>query len=155
MNKKIIYVFATVVITFAVGTGILWNVIFNSPVKDFERETGFNVSESMKILSSDDTHGGFLGDGEFYVIFQADAKVVSEYINSKPPWDNNKWLKGPIDPFILQHCSFGRGLGRFSNPKEVFYVARNRGPAELPWHNGDLFFIDPDNNSVWYSRWDF
>ena len=144
-----------------------------NPAAYFEAQTGLIWPDSADILSVDDTHGGFHGDGEFHVVFKTDSETIQKYLNGAAPFDVS-WQTGPIPHEIGFHCSFGTdgvSVGTVNNgPEEywgdstlrdvlgsgkVYFAAQERCCESLRWHNGHLIVVDPRSNKVWLSVWDF
>jgi hypothetical protein len=143
------------------------------PGSDFERQTGLAWPDNAEILSVDDTHGGFHGDGEFHVVFKTDAETIQEYIKGRAPFEGS-WRNGPVPHEIGVHCNFGsegvfvigdsNGRTEYAGDSsligvlesdEVYFAAKDRGPESIQWHNGHLLVLDPTTNKVWLSVWDF
>ncbi len=139
----------------------------------FADSTGLAWPPNGSLVRSVDSHGGFLGDGEFYVVFDADEATIQKWLEGPAPWGGN-WRHGPIPGEAGIHCSFGTSgvswggvVGKpssYSGDKElvdllsstsVIFAARERCCASLPWHNGNLLIIDPGSRRVWLSVWDF
>ena len=147
----------------------------NNPGEDFVRVTGLEWPSGAKVVRVGDTHGGFNGDGEFYLVFDVDKAMLANWLGTNPPWGGNKWNKGPVPGEIGFHCNFGsseriytsnQGSGpsqyggdpqlvALLSSEKVLYVARERGAGSIRWHNGDLLVVDSDAGRVWLSVWDF
>jgi hypothetical protein len=134
--------------------------------------TGLKWSAEARVIRSADSHGGFLGDGEYYLILEADEASIKKWLAERGPWGD--WQRGPVPGEIGYHCRFGGpGVGwggpiggpeTYSGDEElvellssdhVWYSARERGDARLRWHNGDLIVIDVRSRRIWLSIWDF
>jgi hypothetical protein len=108
-------------------------------------------------------------------VFDAQPEEIMQLLNSPPPW-GKEWQHGPIPMEIAGHCHFGtsgvvrveqviptgqpyfRGDQRLVNlfrSPDVLFAANERGSATIRWHNGSLLAIDPINNRVWLSVWDY
>ena len=146
----------------------------NDPGGDFTTHTGLTFPEFAKVLSVDDTHGGFHGDGEFHLVFEIDEETLNRWLQTPPPWEAGEWQSGPVPHEIGFHCGFGTsGVGYASinngpteyigdselkcllSSSEIWYIAKERGSSSIAWHNGSLLILDPKSNEVWLSVWDF
>src|SRR4051812_612026 len=87
----------------------------------FLRATGYHIPPSAKIISSGDTHGGFHGDGESYIVLETDRETLDDWIRGTPPWGVASWQTGPVPTEIGFHCAFGSS--------GVTAVSTNGGPA--------------------------
>lgn len=145
-------------------------------IKTFSRLTGIQWDDSFSVIGFKDTHGGFLGDGEFAVVVCMSKKKLAAVLESPPPW-GDKWLTGPVKGEIGFHCAFiyphspgtstdrETGISEYSggdpevrdvlSSKSTKYCAKHRGPDSMPWHNGNIMVVVPDKNEVWLSVWDF
>jgi len=127
----------------------------------FTRSTGLSWPKSARIIRTGDDHGGFHGDGEFYLVFDTDQETIERWLSGRAPWGAEKWRNGPVPSEIAGHCAFGEGMRRSGevaqafDKKSVVFVAKPRGPGGTPWHNGDLMVVDRVGNRVWVSHWDF
>lgn len=136
----------------------------------FYRITNLWKPSGAKVVSTGDDHGGLLGDGEFYYVFQIDDNVIEGWLKEPPPW-GAEWKRGPIPGEIGFHCMFGttgvswtrldngapfyhgeRKLVDLLSSDQIWYAARERS---TPWHNGDLLLLDRTKGQVWLSSWDF
>lgn len=148
--------------------------VVTDPGGDFTHYTGLAWPASASVVSSGDTSIDFLGDDEFYLVFDVDHTTLEKWLSKSPPWNHNKWKRGPVPGDIGWHCSFGSsGLGFSSvdagsnkytedpqvvnllSSKEIWYVVKERCCESLHWHNGDVLIIDLKQNRVWLSSWDF
>ena len=149
----------------------------DDPGADFTTATGLPWPTNAEIIALDDTHGGFHGDGEFYLVFQTDAETIQSYLDTTPSLDV-PWQQGPIPTDIGFHMTFGtEGIGTMSvngsaaeyvgdstltelfTSETVYFSATERCCSEqgeaLRWHNGTFVLVDPTTNTVWFSAWDF
>lgn len=124
-----------------------------NPGAEFTRYTGLAFPDSAKILTAGDTHGGFNGDGEFYVAFDADRQTIDSWLDDPPPWNQPAWLPGPVPQEIAGHCMDAPREGMDS--ERIRYVAEDFKLASIPWHNGRLLVLDPARGRVVLSWWDF
>ncbi|HWL08917.1 MAG TPA: hypothetical protein VNQ76_10950 [Planctomicrobium sp.] len=139
----------------------------------FTNATGFQTDSDWQVLNAGDDHGGFMGDGETFVILKVSQKAIDQFLESSPPW-SKEWQTGPVPHDIGSHRRFGadgvisysvNGLpNRYSgntklvellSSSEIFYDAKERCCETLRWHNGDLLIISPQDQTVWLSLWDF
>jgi hypothetical protein len=135
--------------------------------------TSLIAPPGMQVRGYGDTHSGFLGDGERYLVADVGPKVVERWLSDEPPWGNADWKPGPVPAEIGFHCSFGfKGLSvttsvtsaeyhgpteltRILSSRNVSYAARARGPQSMRWHNGDLLILEPQSGALWLSSWDW
>ena len=128
----------------------------DDPSADFTEKTGLPWPSSGNLIKADDTHGGFHGDGDFYLVFSVDKETFSRWKSQKPPWGASRWERGPVPSEIASRCMFGDAKGWCAPAStDLFYVARARGPESMRWHNGDLLVLDPEGRVVWLYVWDF
>ncbi len=136
----------------------------------FTQITGLEWPETAKIITTGDTY--FLGEGEFYLVFEVDQEVLETWLSNPPPWEGNEWKSGPVPQKIGYHTTFGTSgtiiggteyigdeqLVKLLNSNSIWYVAKERCCSDrdyLEFHNGNLLIIDLDSNRVWLSIWDF
>jgi hypothetical protein len=141
---------------------------------EFERVTGLDWPSNATIVSSGNDHGGFLGDGEFHVVFDVDQLTIDNFLAQQPRKPLSQWQFGPVPTEIGFHCRFGTagvaavsindGPTNYSGDPElenvlgssqVMYSAHERCCDSLRWHNGTLLVVDPMNRRVWLSVWDW
>lgn len=146
--------------------------IISDPGFRFWRHTGLEFPAEARILHEGDSHGGFHGDGEYYLAFEVDAAIIQKWLASRAPWGD--WQRGPVPGEIGYHCGFGgsgvswggplNGPQTYSGDEQlvklfssdrVWYSARERGDSRLRWHNGNLIVIDVRSRRIWLSVWDF
>jgi hypothetical protein len=158
------------------GVSIPWRPreVVSDPAGEFTRFTGLDWPSTASIISVDDDHGGWNGDGEFHLIFHADRATLDRWLAKSPPWEQAEWKPGPVPTKIGYHCAFGSSgvtsvtvdggpseysgdpeLERVLGSNQVFYAAKERCCESLRWHNGNLLLIDLASNRVWLSIWDF
>lgn len=145
--------------------------VITDPGGDFTDYTGLAWPASAAVVSAGEVRNEFLGDGEFYLIFDADHATLEEWLAAAPPWEQGEWHRGPVPSEIGWHCGFGTsGMGadpagsgpdknikqdereQMLGSKQIWYVAKDHAPQ---WEHGEIFIIDPAHNRVWLSRWDF
>jgi hypothetical protein len=143
------------------------------PGRDFTRVTGIPWPRTANVVSVADTHGGLMGEGELYLVFETDRETLESWLAESRPWSSS-WKDGPVPPEIGVHCTFGAGSvvaevgnsvrgGYFGNStlapllgsSSIQYVAAERCCGDLPWHNGNLLIVDLATNRAWLSVWDF
>lgn len=150
--------------------------LIEDPETGFTQITGLEWPENPEVITLADTHDGFLGDGEFYLIFRTDKETLEEWLSNPPPWENEEWKLGPVPPEIGSHASFGKGSmiigsvgdGPYQYESEgelvdllksdkIWYVVKERccGRDSLYFHNGELLIIDLETQRVWLSSWDY
>jgi hypothetical protein len=147
--------------------------VVTNPGGDFVKITGLGWPASAKVLAVDDDHGGFQGEGEFYLVFDASPETLKQWLARPAPW-RATWQQGPVPHDIAGHCGFGFRNGgtldadaeaRYAEgwdhvralltSKNIWYVARERCCESLRWHNGELLAVEPGTGRVWLSSWDF
>jgi len=147
--------------------------VVDDPGGDFTLSTGLEWPATASVISVDDTHGGFLGDGEFHIIFDTDRATLEKWLAESPPWEQHNWKSGPVPNEIRYCCSFGLGgvssrsynggpieyagdteLLRVLSSNQIWYAAKERCCESLRWSNGNLLIIDFVNNRVWLCNWD-
>lgn len=141
------------------------------PGSDFKHYTGFDWPESARVVSAGEVRLEFLGDGEYYLVFDTDAETISHWLKQPTPWGETDWQQGPVQTEIPRFFKFGVSgmsapvlgneaagpiaasqIERLLDAPEVRYAARQR--AKNSWNNGEILLLDPVQNRVWYSRWD-
>lgn len=135
----------------------------------FQQATGYAVPAAAEVIEVGNSHGGFFGDGESWLVMSVENKVINRWEDSPPSWAGPRWTKGPVPYSIWSHCTFGKpgreslGLSdeglMFGDPEvhsvmssnDIKYVARERNEG---WHNGDLAVLVPRASEVWFASWD-
>lgn len=144
------------------------------PSGEFTHYTGLELPESAIVVSSGDVSIDFLGDGEFYLVFEVDHGTLKQWLDEPPPWEQVEWKRGPISADLVWHGSFGVGgmggdpagggpdhkiskseLKQVFESDQIWYVDRGQSHNEERWRNGQILIIDLDRNRVWYSSWKF
>lgn len=143
----------------------------------FTVETGLAWPESAKIVSFGDDHGivNMSSEGEFHIVFDTDQRTIDKFLNSElkapaPDEQFSEWKSGPVDPKISPYCGFDT-MATYStharstlsrqeiddalDSKNIMYTASERCCDNIEWHNGTLLIVDPVNNRVWLSSWDY
>lgn len=141
----------------------------------FTLATGLSWPSTVRVVATGDNHGGFTGDGEFYLLLECDPATIRLWLEDRPFWGGSSWQRGPVPTQIGYHCQLGsqKSLGSVTFPdgsKEYFggsaevrevlssprlwYAARDRCQSpDLPYHQGNLLIVDPESGRVWYSDW--
>jgi hypothetical protein len=150
----------------------LFHTLLVDSASDFKFYTGLAMPEGASVVRTGDDHGGFQGDGEFYLVFEADPEALSKWLADAPPWGKS-WQAGPLPSEMTFQNMFGwqeSGLLDLPEPDahlnpdraenvlnstRVRYSAEERCCQTLPWHNGSLLIVDPESGYVWLSVWDF
>ena len=123
------------------------------PHGEFNDATGFSLPATAKVVAAGDTHGGFHGDGELYLVFKTDPATVQKWLDSIPPWKQTEWLTGPVPGDISGHCMDAPTTGM--NSTTIKYVAEDFRLSSIEWHNGRLLVLNPETGDVTLSWWDF
>ena len=118
----------------------------------FYESSEFEMPANAQIVLSCDDHNGFHWDGEYYVVFDTTAEVIEAYLESSL-W-NAKWQNGVVPEEISSNTALSNWDRSTFTSSEVWYLAENRNTM-LPFHNGRLLVILPNENRVFYSQWDF
>lgn len=141
------------------------------PGQDFTLYTGFDWPESARVVTAGEVRLEFLGDGEYYLVFDTDADTLTRWLQQPVPWNESTWQQGPVSEEIPRYFGFGvsgmsaqakgietdRSIGEeqikqlLASP-ETRYVSRPR--TKDSWNSGEILLLDPRQNRVWYSRWD-
>lgn len=143
----------------------------SDPESGFKHYTGFDWPESARVVSAGEVRLEFLGDGEYYLVFDTDAETISHWLKQPTPWGETDWQQGPVSAEIPRFFNFGVSgmsasvlgteavgpidesqIERLIDSPEIRYAARQR--AKNSWNNGEILLLDPVRNRVWYSRWD-
>ena len=141
----------------------------------FQDETGFKVPESWLFVRGGDTHGGLMGDGESFAVYELNKKDLGTLVGNNSPW-SNKWLTGPVPHEIGVHYRFGNTSDELSgfisvddgpkeyhgHPETVSILSSQNSVCDAkercdnpPWHNGHLLVVDRENRRIYLSVWDF
>lgn len=118
----------------------------------FYKSSGLKLPEDAQIIESCDDHGGFHGDGEYYLVFDTTPEEISKYLKTTP-W-NNQWQQQPVPSSISSRTGLTEIAAATFESSDIWYVATGKDGA-IPYHNGKLIAIDPQKNRVFYSQWDF
>lgn len=145
---------------------------YKNRITQFEKITAFSLPRKINIERTDNsnTDRSVLGpgEGEFYLVIRTEKKYLTSLL-SKPAPFGNQWTNGPVPGEYGFFVSFGynnEGYGKgkyFGSPElveilsshNIYYCAdgQNRKPGGF-FRNGHLIIIDPENNRLWFSRWD-
>lgn len=125
----------------------------SDPISEFTNATGLSLPSTSTVVNAADTHGGFHGDGELYLVFKTNLAIVEDWLTDVPPWKQKDWLAGPVPPEISSHCLHAPTTGM--NSAEVRYIAEDFKLSSIPWHNGRLLVVNPNTGEVTLSWWDF
>jgi hypothetical protein len=150
-------------------------VTLSEAQETFTQNTGLPWPRDVRDVTFAENRVPLLGDGLFYVVFTVPPSLIDHWVLSEPPWGSPEWQRGPIPPEIGWNCGFGftaptvrqatpNGPQEYSggDPQilailtspDIWFAARDRGPANNPWHNGDLLILDPKTDVVRYCNWD-
>mgnify|MGYP000922310228 CR=1 FL=1 len=154
-----------IVAVLLVHAGCFWSVperfreTVEDPAGEFTACTQITFPSSAKIIAVGDTHGGFHGDGEFYLVFDADESEIAGWLDQPPPWNQPAWLTGPVPYEISGHCladaTSSESARNLFKATITRYIAEDFQQASIPWHNGHLLAIDIESGRVILSWWDF
>ena len=160
----------------SIAPPVQYRKTIDNPGAEFTQITKLEWPKSAKVITVSDTHGGFLGDGEFYLVFETEQEDLEKWLSNPPPWEIDEWVSGPVPPEIGSNASFGLGgagtssingvsteywggepLIQLLNSNNIWYVAKERccGRDSLYFHNGELLIIDLEAGKVWLSSWDY
>ena len=90
----------------------------------FVERTGYSWPSGATDVIYDDSHGGLLGDGVFYVAFRIGQNAVGHWLNGPAPWENAKWLPGPIPADVAGRSEYGLDSSEaraLEKREDVFY----------------------------------
>ena len=118
----------------------------------FSDSAGFPMPTNAQIIISCDNHGGFHGDGEYYIVFSTTAKNIEDY-QRESIW-NLQWIKGSVPSEISYRTVLSNKFKDILESSEISYIVENRN-TQIPLHNGRLIVIYPKENKVLYSKWDY
>lgn len=118
----------------------------------FSESSGLELPTNAQIIESCDDHSGFHWDGEYYLVFDTTSEEISKYLQITP-W-NNQWQKQPVPSEISSNTGLSNVFADVFESNDIWYAATGKDGA-IPYHNGKLIVIDPKQNRVFYSQWDF
>ena len=124
------------------------------PIAEFSEITSLTVPATATIVASGDTHGGFHGDGELFIVLDVGPDVIQKWLDSPPPWGHTAWQSGPVPDEILGHCL---DLPRETIPTSgaKYIVAKDHQVSSIAWHNGQLLILYLEQGRAILSDWDF
>jgi hypothetical protein len=131
--------------------------VVEDPASEFTEYTGFVWPDSANLVVVGDDHGGFHGDGEFYLVFDVERDTLEKWLSVNPPWGDPEWQEGAVPNDIAGHCSFGGNSTHstaLSSPDNI-YCAQDFKISSIPWHNGRVLAINTKTERVYLSWWDF
>lgn len=128
-----------------------------NPAAEFSKYTSLTWPESASVVLVGDNHGGFHGDGEFFLVLDADRKTIEGWLSAQPPWGKPDWQDGAVPSDIVNHCRFGGEWTHSAalSSSDIRYCAEDFKMASIPWHNGRLLAINIKTGRVYLSWWDF
>lgn len=118
----------------------------------FYNSSGLELPSNAQIIKSCDDHGGFHGDGEYYVVFNTSKEEIDKYFQTNP-WDS-QWQKQPVPKDISSRTGLTEAYADIFESSDIWYIATGEDGA-IPYHNGKLMVVDLIKNRVFYSQWDF
>ena len=144
-----------------------------NPVAEFTAITGLACPSDTEVLLSDDTHGGFNGDGTLCIAVRVRTETIEAWWADHPPWGAEEWKAGPVPTEIGSNCTSDErciwlmtdddGTWQycgFQPTKELLeskgnrYAAEARGPRSRKWHNGNILVVDKEACEAWLYIWD-
>ena len=147
-------------------------------IDNFVKWTGLEYPDSAQIIAFGDDHGiiTMSSEGDYFLVFDVDEKSITEILNQQPEspqpeqWAFSEWQSGPVPAEIGRgrrfetkatystqaHSSVTQEeVAQVFEHEDIFYSASERCCDTIPWHNGTLIVIDPNENRVWVSGWDY
>lgn len=148
MSKKTLLISLALVLILLIGFIVLTQVVKvedNKADYELEQEFGFGADS---ILQYENTHGGFLGDGETVISFIPSEEAV-KYINEN-------WYNEITDKEIENFLKNTGIMENFGIPKietGTLFYCRNRSNADYI-SNFVFAMYDGTDNIVYYYRYD-
>ena len=112
----------------------------------FYKSSGLKLPSDAQIIESCDDHSGFHWDGEYYIVFDTSKEEIDKYLQTNP-WDS-RWQNKPVPKDISFRTGLTDVYANIFESSDVWYITTGES-------NGKLMVIDPNNNRVFYSQWDF
>lgn len=131
--------------------------VVEDPVSRFVDCTGLAWPQSAKVIQVGDDHGGWNGDGEFFLVLDADRETLERWLAAVPPWGGSKWQEGAVPNEIAMHCRFGNTHTHSDalSSSDIKYCAEDFKMTDIPWHNGRVLAFNTTTGKVYLSWWDF
>ena len=127
-----------------------------NPGAEFTRVTGLAWTESANVIFVEDSHGGFLSEGDLEIVFDVEPEILEEWLSNPPPWEVDGWKSGPIPSEIASVAPDFGDLDMADS--KIWYAAKERCCSDrnnLLYHNGNLIVISLDRGRVWLAVWDY
>jgi hypothetical protein len=158
--KKISIVVSIITLSIVIGVTIFF---VNGKIREKNADwykcsklVNASIPRDTKVLISSDSHGGLLGDGEYFVVFQFTGIQYKEFLASL--YQNKTWTDLPL-PKELEKIIFGERKGTYSyeghGKKKIPYLKRNgkyyffdRFVKDNPQYKGASILNRPSNNFI-------
>jgi hypothetical protein len=114
--------------------------------------SGFQLSSDARIVLSCDDHSGFHWEGEYYIVFDTDARNIATYLETSP-WQV-QWQRGKVPSNIRSDIALSQWEESDFNSSELWYLAQYTG-TRLNFGSGRLMVINPERNRVFYTEWNY
>ena len=101
-----------------------------NPGAEFTQFTGLPFPDSARVISTGDTHGGFHGDGEFHLVFEADRATLAGWRSMLPTSAAGPMVERPgtdTDRHPLRVREGGSGIDKHERGKGGVFGWRPRG----------------------------
>lgn len=121
-----------------------------TPQSNFRQITGYEWPDEAEVISTRDTY--FILEGEYEIAFTAHAETLKGWLAGPAPFDV-VWRTGP--PLPTQIGLRSHIAGSSIGAENVWYAAHELCCDSLAWHNGSIFVIDLNTNTVWLMIWDY
>lgn len=130
--------------------------VVEDPASRFVEYTGLAWPKSAKVVLAGDDHGGWNGDGEFFLVLDADRETLERWLTAVPPWGGPEWQQGAVPHEIAMHCRFGdaRTHSDALSSSDIRYCAEDFKMTDIPWHNGRVLALSTKTGRVYLSWWD-
>lgn len=142
MKKRIVYIILLIILIIIVGYKLLdmkmlkdYEIYMEAP-STYNDKIGISIPKDSTVLDYEDSHGGFHGDGESYVIIKLSEKGKNEF--SKKVKRSKKWGNLPL-PDKYERIVFG---GEFDNVSYGDGYFENGGHIPRNIKNGIYYFRD-------------
>lgn len=118
----------------------------------FYESSGFQLPPDAQIVLSCDDHSGFHWEGEYYIVFDTTSRNIATYLETSP-WQI-QWQQGKVPADISSQMALSQWEERNFDSSDLWYLVESRGtPSDSG--NGRLMVIDPEENRVLYTEWNY